>query len=111
MQGGERAWRVKAAVLQAQHELRLAAHQEEHHIAGRAVVAACVPAQCADMSIGKNSQHMTLRHIKKNCMSELVLSASAHPTTLTCLPITQHKQRLQHQATQVLRSTVTMTPQ
>ena len=34
-------WSVEPAILQAQHQPRLAAHQEVHHIAWCAVVAAC----------------------------------------------------------------------
>ena len=34
-------WCIEAAVLQAQHEARLAAHEVVHHIARRGVVAAC----------------------------------------------------------------------
>ena len=37
----QRTWRVKAAILQAQHQARLAAHEEVHHIPRRGVVAAC----------------------------------------------------------------------
>ena len=34
-------WRIEAAVLQAQHEARLTAHEVVHHVARRGVVAPC----------------------------------------------------------------------